>query len=697
MESEASVATTRRADTSDYLLELGPYDEDDIQVLRFELVERLSVPFELRVEISSRDLDLDFEAVIGERALMTLKNDHGERFVHGICNRFEQVAQTQRHAYYELTIVPKLWLLSQRQDCRIFQELTIDEIVRQVLVGHGLTEGDDFRFELTDPHPEREYCVQYRESDLDFCQRLLEEEGVFYFVEHTAEKSVLVMADSPASYEPISGDVDVRYFPPSGMVDEREQVTEWRVSKQIRPGAVQITDYEFKQPTLDLKSSAHGNKDTTLEVYDFPGEYVDPSVGQQLARVRLQELEAARLTAKGRSNCMRFGVGLRFELDDHPREDFNRSYMITEATHRGTHPAALEEDNPFGAADADEIRYRNDFQVIPSEVVYRPPRETERPVVKGVQTAMVVGPPGEEIYVDNFSRVKVQFHWDRLGGNDEKSSCWIRVSQPWAGKGWGGLAIPRIGQEVIIDFLEGDPDRPIMTGRVYNGDSMPPQPLPGAKANMTIRSDSLGGGGGSNEITMNDTGGDELFYMHAQYNLDEVVENDRTKKVGMNETTEVGVDRTTTVKNNETQTIGVDRTEDVGSNETQTIGANRSHTIGANDTLTVGANRSVTVGSNQTTTVSISSNELVGAAKTVTVGGAHALSVGAAANTAVGLSSTEEVGLIKKVIAGKSIELECGSASIKLESGGTITIKGTKLHLEASGPVTINGSVIDLN
>ena len=678
-----------------FLLELGSYDEDDLKVLRFDSTERLSDPFTLHVELASRDPHLDFDSIVGQPAAFTMRGPEGDRFLHGVVAEFEQGSATAEHYFYEVVVRPRLWLLDSRINCRIFQSQDIQKIITTVLQEHGLLAGQDFEFRLAGVHPTREYCVQYRESDLAFISRLLEEEGVFYAFVSDPDRSKLVFGDSSSVHEDIDGDPELRMAPPGGLVspDLAEQVFDLRFSQRVCPGAFATTDYEFKQPTLDLLASQQADRNAELEVFEFPGEYVEPAVGRALAQVRLEEQQARRKETRGSSNCLRFFPGGEFDLVDHPRDDFNHGYLVTEVRQKGASPQALEEDAVLGS----EPRYSNTFVAIPDTVPYRPARKTPRPYVHGTQTAVVVGPAGEEIYCDEHSRVKVQFFWDRYGRSDHQSSCWIRVSQPWAGPGMGGLAIPRIGQEVVIDFLEGDPDRPIMVGRVYNADLMPPQDLPGGKSNMTIRSQSLGGSGGFNEISLNDTGGQEGFFMHAQYDMTEVVQHDRSRTVHNNETIQVDVDRSKTVSNNETTSIGVDRTEDVGSNETVTIGADRTHDVGVNETTTVGANQSLTVGSNQTVQVGAMANEMVGAAKTTTVGAAYALTVAGAMNVAVGLLSAEEVGLAKKIIAGSSIELKCGASSIKLESSGKITIQGTEIAIDGSAHVKVTSALIDLN
>ena len=401
-------------------------------------------------------------------------------------------------------------------------------------------------------------------------------------------------------------------------------------------------------------------------------------------------------------------VGRLFKLSKQARADQNREYLVVGAHSRLDY-------NEYEAQEGAGADFTCSFTAMSSKEPYRPRRGTPKPFVQGPQTAIVVGPEGDEIYTDNFGRVKVQFHWDRLGKQDQNSSCWMRVSHPWAGKNWGMVAIPRIGQEVIVDFLEGDPDRPIITGRVYNAEQMPPYELPANKTQTGIktRSSLSGTPANFNEIRFEDKKGAEQLFIHAEKNQDIEVENDETHWVGHDrrktidhdETTHVKHDRTETVGNNETIAIGVNRTETVGNNETISIGVNRTEQVGANETITIGANRtetvganeSVTIGGNQTETVAIAKAETVGAAKALTIGAAYQVSVGAAMNTTVGLSQSEQVGITKSVIVGDSYDTKVGTDYV-LEAGDSITLKvgQSVLVMKKDGTVTLNGKDIGI-
>jgi type VI secretion system secreted protein VgrG len=451
-----------------------------------------------------------------------------------------------------------------------------------------------------------------------------------------------------------------------------------------------------------------------------------------LARLRLEELQVARLQLEGESDARRICPGYLITLEEHPRDELNQQYLVTEVVHEGAQPL------PDALGGADTFTYRNRFVAVPADVPFRPERRTPRPKIYGVQTAVVTGPSGEEIHVDEFGRVKIQFHWDRQGGMDENSSCWVRVSHGWAGASWGMVYLPRIGQEVIVQFLEGDPDRPLITGRVYNGDNPHPYSLPDEKTRSTIKSDSSPGGGGSNELRFEDAAGSEEVYLHAQKDWTIATENDKNQTTGNNETASVGVDRTREVGNNEAITIGVDRTKDVGNNETVTIGADETLTIGANETRTIGSDLTMSVGANQTETVgadktqTVASNrtetiggsvtetiaiaqtttvgaaltETVGAAKTVTVGAVYALSVGASMSEAVagdqaisvggnqaitvGGNQSTNVGDSQSILAANEVTITCGSSMVNIKSDGTITISGKDLTLKGTGDIQVN-------
>jgi len=642
-------------------------DDKDLGVVDFTAREEMSSPYQVDLALASEE-DIAFDAVVSKEALLTIVGDEVDRHFHGIVSEFTQSGTKDRFRLYRATLVPSLWTLSLKQDCRIFQDKSVQDIVQQLLQDAGIT-SDRFEFRLQKKPQPREYCVQYRETDLNFISRLLEEEGIFYFFEHAEDKHLLVFGDGPVNYQPIPGEANVVYRS-SGMVPGEEFISSFVLSRQMTSGRMTLRDFNFQKPSLDLTSQKEAGSFTRLEVYDYPGEYLEPGRGKQLTDIRLQESVTFSESAEGNSVCFRLNPGFTFKLADHELEGFNQDYLLVNVIHTGVQPQTLEEQ-----AGRTGSSYSNQFLCVPSAVAFRPGRNTPKPVVEGVQTAIITGPSGEEIYTDEHGRVKVQFHWDREGKNDDKSSCWIRVSQVWAGSGWGAMYIPRIGQEVIVDFVEGDPDRPIITGRVYHGTNTPPYTLPEDKTKSTIKSDSSLGGGGSNELRFEDKKGEEEVFLHGQKDWTIGIENDKNQTIGHDETMSVGNDRTKTVGNNQSETIRVNKDIKVGANHSETIGANMTLSVGSNKTETVAINTAETIGVAKELTIGAAYQVTVGAAMNETVAAAKAEEIGAAKSVNVGADSSENIGSSKSVSAGKHVSVDSGK-KMTLHSGDDFSIKG---------------------
>lgn len=569
------------ANVAQFTFEVAGFDRE-LRVVRLTGNEALSQLFRFTLELASEEPEIDFGAVVGKGARLILLGDSGERFVNGMVSRFEQTAERGRFTLYQAELVPHLWLLAFRHRSRIFQQRSVPDIIKQILEEVGLT-SDRYRFVLQKEYPPREYCVQYRETDLQFISRLMEEEGIFYFFEHTEEKHVLVMADAASAHVPIAEPPAVIFHEPTGTVPTEEYVYQYRYAEKVRPGAVVLRDFDFTKPSLTLQAEKQADQDTALEIYDYPGEYVAPERGRALAQVRLEAFQAPRKVGRGSSVCRRFLPGYRFTLRDHPRKSFNQEYVLTRVSHTAAQPQALEE---FSTGEG--ATYANGFSCIPASVPFRPPRVTPRPVVKGSQTAIVVGPKGEEIYTDEHGRVKVQFHWDREGRYDEKSSCWVRVSQGWAGAAWGGICLPRIGQEVIVDFLEGDPDCPLITGRVYNGEHPPPYKLPDEKTKSTLKSNSSKGGKGFNEIRFEDKKGEEQIFIHAEKNQDIRVKKDTLEWVGQDRHLIVKRDQLEKVEGDKHLAVKGDHNEKVDGTISLKAGMDMQEKVGMKHALDAG-------------------------------------------------------------------------------------------------------------
>jgi type VI secretion system secreted protein VgrG len=524
--------------------------------------------------------------ILGQKATLTIAlPGQKRRYVNGYISHFSQTGRDPRFTYYQARLVPWLWFLGRTSDCRIFQKMSVPDILAKLFQELGFT---DFRNALRASYdPPREYCVQYRESTLNFVCRLMEQYGIFYFFEHQSTKHTLVLADSPNAYQSCPEQPRVRFVQNVGELEDEDAISEWGVSYELRPGKCSLTDYNFETPTTDLSASLSstvrvGGNDR-FEVYDYPGEYLKRAEGEGLVKIRMEEEETPYTVARGASNCRAFLSGYRFDLEEHYRRDWNSAWVLTEIRH-----AATVGGSYHGAEGAPSEQYSNSFACIPAAVPFRPPRLTPRPVVRGPQTAVVVGKSGEEIWVDKYGRVKVQFHWDREGQSNENSSCWVRVSQLWAGKGWGAMWIPRIGQEVIVDFLEGDPDQPIITGRVYNAVEMPPYALPGEQTKSTIKSYSSKGGGGFNEIRFEDKKGKEQIFIYAERNQDLRVKDTAFETIGGERHLVVGKDQFELVKGDKHLHVKGDQNEKVDGTVSLTTGQDYQAKVGMKYALEAG-------------------------------------------------------------------------------------------------------------
>ncbi len=629
---------------------LGP---DVLLLMSFSGTESLSRLFSYQLDLASDNDAIAAKDIVGKSVTWNVSRlDESPRYFNGIVSRFVAGSLNRRKLRtYRAEVVPWPWLLTRTTDCRIFQNLTAPEIITTIFKDFGL---NDYALELKGSFAKREYCVQYRETAFNFISRLAEHEGIFYYFRHEDGKHTMVLANAKGSYADVP-ESPVEYSP--GSLAGNHVLT-WEHQYEFRSGKWSRTDYNFETPSTSLFTTTNTVIDLPdspkYEIFDYPGEYVLKPDGEPVTKVRMEEEEAGYNSVTGSSQCCTFTPCGKFTLEKHDIDSENGEYVITSIRHAATEAS-------YGST-ANGTIYQNTFTCIPASVIYRPLRATPKPMVQGVQTAVVTGPAGEEIYVDKYGRVKVQFFWDRKGKKDEKSSCWIRVAEQWAGKNWGFVSHPRLGQEVIVDFLEGDPDRPLITGRVYNAEQMPPYDLPANMTQSGIKSRSSKGGSPANfnEFRFEDKKGAEQVFLHAEKNQDIEVENDETHWVGHDrkktidndETTLVKHDRTETVDNNETITIHGQRTEIVDKDETITIHQNRTETVDINETISIGGNRTESVSKNESITVTLTRTRMVGinesvtvgAAQEVTVGGLRAVTVGAVQTITVGASQTITVG-----------------------------------------------------
>ena len=700
--------------------------------------EELGRPFVYELDLLSLKQDLPLDDVLGHASCVELDLPNGDtRYFHGYVTHFSQVGRHGGYAAYRAELRPWLWFLSRTQDCRIFQQQTVPDIIKEVFREHGFS---DFKDSLSRSYPTLEYCVQYRESDLNFVSRLMEQEGIYYYFKHEEKKHTLVMTDSYGGHEKLAGYEEIPYFPPSSRTTREEHVYDWQLAKSVQPGKYVLRAYDFKKPKVGLETEdavSHDHAQSQYEVYDYPGEYTQRADGDVYARVRMQELAAQHERMRGVGDARGIAAGGLFTLKEFPRADQNREYLVLASRQS----VSLGE---YESGGGEGLQYECGFEVMDSQVPYRAPRLTPKPAVQGPQTALVVGKSGEEIWTDEFGRVKVQFHWDRNGGRDENSSCWVRVAQVWAGAKWGGIQIPRIGQEVIVDFLEGDPDQPIITGRVYNADNMPPYSLPDNKtqSGLKSRSSKEGTPDNFNEIRFEDKKGKEELYIHAEKDQNVVVENNQTIVVGFSKkgkgdrvesvfhdrTLEVGNDKSETVGNNKTIKVGAAHSEvigagmsiTVGSSLTESVAVNYAETVGGAMELTVGGAIAMTAGASLSETVGGSKSLSVGGSKTENIGGNQTISVGGnfthsvdkdakveiAKNTAIAIGGQQKISVSKEhilnakkiqLVAQDEISIKTGSAEILMKKNGDITIKGNKINVKGSGDVVIKGSKIKEN
>lgn len=537
-----------------------PLGRDTVLVHAVRGTEAVSIPFEYEIELISSIRRIDPGDLIG--APVTLDIDHahdGVRYINGIVWSCQREPDQGRFVRLRLVLVPWLRLLEQSQDCRIFQNMTAPAIIKQVFRDHGY---GAFRDELSREYPKREYCVQYRESALDFVSRLMEDEGISYRFDHFKSRHELVLLDDTPSADASPVCPCVPFREPPAANDRDERVWDWIMERHLRPSRYAQTDFDFEQPNKPLLARANAPwspSASTHEIFDYPGGYRRQAHGEQDSGLRIEQIHADQTACVGQTNARGLSAGWTLRVDHDPFE--NRDYFVTSVG-----LSITLDDYESETIEQVEPIYSAQFTAIPANRGFHAPRRTARPIVQGPQTAEVVGPADKEIYTDEHGRVKVHFHWDRYGNRDQMSSCWIRVSQAWGGKGFGGVTVPRIGQEVIVDFLEGDPDRPIITGRVYNGSNRSSLNLPADAMKTSLRSNSLAKTGGYNEIVMDDTSGKEGVHIRSQYDHSFWIGNDRTGEVGNDSSERVGNNLTQEIVNNASEKVGVNKVIDVGSN-----------------------------------------------------------------------------------------------------------------------------------
>jgi len=666
-----------------------PLGEDILLLDRMHASEGLGGLFEYSLDLLSSDRDIKFEDVLGDNFTVRYELPKGDtRYFNGFVSEFSYVGDSGDYAAYHATLRPWLWFLTRTSDCRIFQKKNVPDIVKEVFRGHGFT---DFEEELNGSYRQWEYCAQYRETDFNFVSRLLEQEGIYYYFKHEDGKHKLILSDSYSSHEPFPKYGKIVFRAP-GQPTQEENVNRWVTRKTVLPGICALNSFDFEKPKADLKVQApisrkHAKAD--FEVYDL-GEYIVPKDGENYAKVRIEELQAEYEVAEGESDCGGIATGYLMTLDEHPRSDQNKEYLVTAANYELT--SGGYESGNRGSEGED---FLCTFTVMVASEAFRAPRVTPKPVIAGPQTAVVVGPSKEEINTDKYGRVKLQFHWDRYGKADDKSSCWVRVAQVWAGKKWGGMQIPRIGQEVIVEFLEGDPDQPIITGRVYNGDNMPPYELPANATLSGMKSNTSKGGGGFNELRFEDKKGEEQVFLHAEKNLDVRVKNDRFENIGNNrhlviekdKFEHVKNDRNETVDNHHNEKIKVDRNLSVDGKEAKAVKSTLSLTVDGDVAEVFKSNHSEQVTKDyylKATNVVIEGTTNV----TVKVGQSYI----AIEKSGIEIGTTGKI----KLDAKQNIEQKAG-IGMKLEGTATADLKAAKTKVEGSAMAELKGGIVKIN
>jgi len=684
-----------------------PLGDNIVGLRSFRVQERLGQPFVIDAELSSNDPDIKFDDIVGHSVLIRLDVGRAEpRFWHALVSRFTYVAHQGGFFHYRATLVPWVWGLTRSTDCRIFQELSPTDIVQNVFREFG---SKDFELRLSGDYPVYPFCVQYRETDLNFVSRVLETEGIAYYFKHTEDKGQLVLADAKAAYELAADHENLRFYEGESFESRNEQdIVSWHIEHEVQPTQYALADYNYLKPKLlsggALSEIAKSYGLNGRQRYDFPGGYDVPAEGTRLSRIRLEELHVNCEVVQARSLRLSLGAGDLFSLTQHPREDQNREYLVT----------AIDLTCDAGEFSSDKtapLRSECQLTAIPSTQPYRPARLAQKPLVHGPQPAVVVGPPGEEIFTDEQGRVKVQFMWDRDGKTDDKSSFWIRVAQGWAGKKWGSIFLPRIGHEVLVEFMEGDPDRPVLTGSVYNGANTPPYALPAEKTKSTIKSSSTPGGGGFNEIRFEDKKGEEQIFVHGEKNSDTRIKNDTYEWVGH--------DRHLVVKNDQVEDVGNDRHEKLTRDHVEEIGRDHHLTIKGKEAIAITGSRSEKISDdvieeyakNQSTQVTKNlylkaENIVIEATKNITinVGGSFiAIESGGIKIGTTGDIILEATGNIaQKATADLTLEATAnvsvkGTAGLKLESPAMAELKSASTTVKGDGMVTIQGGLVKIN
>jgi type VI secretion system secreted protein VgrG len=678
----ASTSTSQNLAPPRYEFTCSDLSSAALHVRRFTLVEAMSSPYRLTIELISTDIDIDIAALPGASCELRIDREGTARSLVGVVERARQLNIVGEHLRFALEIVPAFALLEQVVNTRFFQMMGAAEIIEQVLKTGLAAHGRSLRLELAGAGAApREYCVQYRESDYEFACRLMEEEGISYRFEHpvggSAEVLVLMGETSQCGELDTAGGSSIAFIDRATASATVESFDSFVPVYALRTTSVVQSDFDWMAPPAPyLRERRVPDARGDREVYEHDDRRLLGDDGAMRAKRKQEQRAAQTRVFLGTSDVAELVPGVAFTLSGHPHAALDRKYLIVGVRHTGEAP----EEVLYASVSEQLVRYTNECECIEAERPWRPAPLFPKPRARGLQTAIVVGPASEEIHTDEYGRIKVRFHWDRVSPFDDTASCWIRVSQRWAGAGWGSVFIPRVGMEVLVEFIDGDPDQPMVTGCVYNGNHTPPYPLPDQKTKSTTKTDSSPGGGGFNEIRFEDAKAAEEIYIHAQLDMNTVVLQSTTRTVGM--------DDTDTIANNQTESVGVDRTASVGNNETLSVGVSQNRTIGGNQMTDIMANQLYTITGAQ--------DLIVGANQTVSVTGHQlnvvamdrAITVGANESCQVFGTSTLEVGLDRTTtILGSDIITISMDHTATVTGGSTVSI-GTSLAATVGADVT---------
>jgi type VI secretion system secreted protein VgrG len=680
-----------------------PLGKDKLLLKTVTVTDQLGKPFQIKAELLSDEPAVDFLKILGKGVTIRWRmpeqgGEEKKRFFSGYVSSFIQLPRAEGFYRYEARIVPWLWFLTRTADCRIFhsamsgppEEMTVPGIIKKVFKDHGF---DDVTPALTGTYRKLDHCVQYRETDYNFVSRLMEQEGIYYFFEHVddggAIKHKLKLADAKSAHSEYPGYETIKYrATAAGQADTAEakgNILSWSRMKQVQPGTYKVNDFDFKRPKTSLLGSDTQEKQHSnagFEIYDFSANFADEEAsdhGDDYAKLRMEELQTQHDIILGSSDCPGIVCGAKFKLEDHPRDDENGEYIVVGVTYHCT-----AEAYKAGAGQSAGKIFLCDFTAIPADKVFRPARVTAKPRIQGPQTAIVVGKAGEEILTDQHGRIKVQFHWDRYSPANENSPCWVRVSQLWAGKNWGAVFLPRIGQEVIVEFLDGNPDRPIVTGAVYNGESKPPYPLPDNATMSTIKSNSSKGGQGFNEIRFEDKKGSEQVFMHAEKDQDIRVKNDTKEWIGKDRHLIVKANQRELIEADQHTHVKGDQLLKVDGNIGRTVAKDETAKITGNDHLSVDGNYVLKIGGNLHAKVTGSHHEAASGDIRLTTDGNADIKAGQNAADQSGMNVHVKGGMVVVIEAGMQLSLKAGSNFIDIGPAG-ISIQGTMVNINMGG------------